>query len=61
MIVHPERLDGSYLGAEDDREDGELERDLDVPSRPPTVAVIVHPEHGFIEQVPHSLRATPSA
>jgi hypothetical protein len=61
MVVHPEWLEGGYLGAEDDREAGELERDLDAPSRPPTVAVIVDPEHGFIEQVPHSVRATSSA
>jgi hypothetical protein len=52
MVVHPERFDGGYLGAEDDREAGELELDIDAPNRPPTVVAIVHPEHGFIEQVP---------
>jgi hypothetical protein len=60
MIVHPEWLEGGYLGAEDDREAGELDRDLDTPNRPPTLAVIVDPEHGFIEQVPYSVRTTPS-
>jgi hypothetical protein len=59
MIVHPEWLEGGYLGAEDDREAGEQDRDLDSPNRPPTLAVIVHPEHGFIEQVPHPVRASP--
>lgn len=53
MVVHPERFDGGYLGAEDDREAGELELDIDTPTRPPTVLVIVDPEHGFIEQAPH--------
>jgi hypothetical protein len=52
MVVHPEWLEGGYLGAEDDREASELERDIDAPNRPPTVPVIVHPEHGFIEQIP---------
>jgi hypothetical protein len=56
MIVHPEWLEGGYLGAEDDREAGEQDRDLDTPNRPPTLAVIVDPEHGFIEQVPYSVR-----
>jgi hypothetical protein len=60
MIVHPEWLEGGYLGAEDDREAGEQDRDLDTPNRPPTLAVIVDPEHGFIEQVPYSVRTTPS-
>jgi hypothetical protein len=52
MIVHPERFEGGYLGAEDDREAGELELDIDTPNRAPTVLVIVDPKHGFIEQVP---------
>jgi hypothetical protein len=52
MVVHPERFDGGYLGAEDDREAGELELDIDTPNRPPTVLAIVEPEHRFIEQVP---------
>jgi hypothetical protein len=54
MNVHPERFDGGYLGAEDDREAGELDLDIDTPARPPTVVVIVDPERGFIEQVPRS-------
>jgi hypothetical protein len=52
MVVHPERFDGGYLGAEDDREAGELDLDIDTPNRPPTVLVIVDPELSFIEQVP---------
>lgn len=52
MIVHPERLEGGYLGGDDDREAGELDVDLDAPSRPPVVVAIVDPEHGFIEQAP---------
>lgn len=53
MVVHPERFDGGYLGAEDDREAGELDLDIDAPTRAPTVAVIVDPQNAFIEQVPH--------
>jgi hypothetical protein len=53
MIVHPERLEGGYLGFEDDCTAGELELELDAPTRPPTVVAIVEPERGFIEQVPH--------
>lgn len=54
LLVHPERLAGGYLGFEDDREAGELDLDLDAPTRLATVVVIVDPERGFIEQVPHS-------
>lgn len=56
VAVHPERLVGSYLGAEDDREAGELDLELDAPSRPPTLIAIVDPEHHFIEQVPQAVR-----
>jgi hypothetical protein len=59
MAVHPERLEGGYLGAEDDREAGERDVDLDAPRRPPTVVVIVDPDHRFIEQVPQSARTKP--
>lgn len=54
MLVHPERLDGQYLGFEDDREAGELGLELDDPAqaRPATIIAIVDPERGFIEQVP---------
>lgn len=52
VAVHPERLEGGYLGAEDDREAGELDLEFDAPDRPPTVIVIVDPERRFIEQVP---------
>jgi hypothetical protein len=53
VVVYPERLEGGYLGAEDDREAGELDLELDAPTRPPTLIAIVHPEHRFVEQVPH--------
>ena len=59
MAVHPERLEGGYLGAEDDREAGEQDLDLDAPSRRPTVVVIVDPEQRFIEQVPQPVHAKP--
>jgi hypothetical protein len=52
VIIHPERLEGGYLGAEDDREAGDLDIELDAPSRASTVIAIVDPERGFIEQVP---------
>jgi hypothetical protein len=55
VVVHPERLEGAYLGGEDDREAGEQDLDLDAPARPPAVFVIVDPERGFIEQVPRPL------
>jgi hypothetical protein len=50
LHVHPERLEGGYLGADDDRE--AADRDFDTPGRPPTVVAIVDPERGFIEQIP---------
>lgn len=53
LLVHPERLEHRYLGGEEDREAGELGLELDAETRPPTVLVIVDPERGFIEQVPH--------
>ncbi|NVB40201.1 hypothetical protein G6O69_20305 [Pseudenhygromyxa sp. WMMC2535] len=53
MIVHPERLEGGYLGAEDDREADARDEALDAPTRPPVIAAIVAPERGFIEQAPH--------
>ncbi|WP_106392636.1 hypothetical protein [Enhygromyxa salina] len=58
--VHPERLEGGYLGGDDDREAGELDVDIDAPSRAPSVVAIVDPDHGFIEQVPRRPAAAPS-
>lgn len=52
MHVDPERLEEGYLGGEDDREAGELDVNIDAPTRPPCVVVIVDPEREFIEQVP---------
>jgi hypothetical protein len=54
MFVHPERLEGGYLGYEDDRTAGELDLEIDAPTRPATVLAIADPERGFIEQVPRS-------
>jgi hypothetical protein len=54
MLVHPERLEGNYLGGEDDREANELGLELDATLRPATVVAIVDPERGFIEQVPRA-------
>lgn len=54
VLVHPERLEGDYLGGDDDREAGELDVDLDAPKRPPTMLVIVEPASAFIEQVPRT-------
>jgi len=61
VLVHPERLDGGYLGFEDDREAGELDLDLDAPTRRATVVAIVDPERGFIEQVPCPVSAPSKA
>lgn len=58
VVVHPERMDGAYLGAEDDREAGERDEDLDAPTRPPTIIVIADPERKFIEQAPRAARAS---
>ena len=33
----------------------ELDLDFDAPARPPTLVAIVHPESGFIEQVPRAV------
>ena len=52
VLVHPERLEGAYLGGDDDREAAELELELDGAKRLPTLVAIVDPEAGFIEQVP---------
>lgn len=52
LLVHPERLESSYLGGDDDHAAGEREVDLDAPTRPATLLVIADPEHGFIEQIP---------
>lgn len=57
LIVHPERLEGGYLGSEDDYEAGELDLDLDQPGRPPTVVAIVDPDRRFIEQAPSAAPA----
>ena len=54
IMVHPERLEGGYLGGDDDREAGNLDLDLDAPSRPPTLLAIVDPQAEFIEQVPRT-------
>ncbi|MFO7562241.1 MAG: hypothetical protein R6X02_06330 [Enhygromyxa sp.] len=54
LIVHPERLEGGYLGAEDDREAVELDLELDAPARLPTVLAIIDPERSFVEQIPRS-------
>ncbi|GEM_PF-1908425 len=54
LIVHPERLEGRYLGGDDDREahdDGD-DDDLDGPERAPTVLAIVGPSTGFVEHMP---------
>lgn len=52
VLVHPERLEGGYLGGDDDREADERDDDLDRPSRPATILVFVEPSVGFVEQVP---------
>lgn len=52
VIIHPERLEGGYLGGEDDREAAEQGLEIDGPSRPPVLALFVDPPRGFIEQVP---------
>ena len=54
MIVHPERLEGGYLGYVEDQEAGERDADLDAQLRAPTVLAIVEPDTQFIEQVPRS-------
>lgn len=60
LLVHPERLESRYLGGEDDRAAGEAELDLDAPTRPPVLLVIVDPEQGFIEQIPRPFASPPS-
>lgn len=60
MHVHPERLDGDYLGYLEDCEAAERELELDAPTRAPTVLAIVDPERGFIEQVPRAPARSPS-
>ena len=52
MVVHPERLEASYLGGDDDKDAQDRDADLDQPSQPATVVVIVDPERSFVEQVP---------
>ena len=54
VMVHPERLEGGYLGGDDDREAGDLDLDIDAPKRPPTMLVIVEPGVAFVEQVPRT-------
>lgn len=54
MIVHPERLEGGYLGYAEDQDAGERDAELDAELRAPTVLAIVEPETKFIEQVPRS-------
>lgn len=54
MIVHPERLEGGYLGYVEDQEAGERDADLDAQLRAPTVLAIVDPDTQFIEQVPRA-------
>jgi len=54
LVVHPERLEGGYLGYEDDREAGELDLEIDATLRPATVIAIVDAERSFVEQVPRA-------
>ncbi|MCA9697929.1 MAG: hypothetical protein KC431_10430, partial [Myxococcales bacterium] len=54
LIVHPERLEGAYLGGDDDAiagERGDAVADDD-DRGPATVVVIVEPKQNFIEQIP---------
>ena len=59
MIVHPERLEGGYLGYAEDQEAGEKDLDLDAPTRAPIVLAIVDPETSFIEHAPAGAAAEP--
>lgn len=52
VFVHPEHLEGSYLGAEEDEAAEAEDADLDAPVRPAAIPVIVDVERNFIEQVP---------
>lgn len=61
MHVHPERLEGNYLGYAEDQDAAEAGLDLDAPTRAPTVVAIVDPERAFIEQVPQVAGVLPEA
>jgi hypothetical protein len=51
-VIHPDRLEGGYLGGEDDREAAEQGLEIDGPGRPPAVLLFVDPPRGFVEHVP---------
>jgi hypothetical protein len=54
VIVHPERLTGGYLGAEDDAAASDRGETFAAPNRPPVIVMIVDPERALIEQVPQT-------
>ena len=54
LFAAPARLEGGYLGGDDDREAGDLDLDIDAPKRRPTMLVIVEPGVAFVEQVPRT-------
>ncbi len=56
-MIHPERLEGAYLGAEEDAEADRAGLSIDAPTRPPAVVLFVDPSRGFVEQVPRLERA----
>ncbi len=51
-IAHPDRLEGDYLGGEDDFVAGREGLEIDAPTRPPALVLVVDPSSGFVEQVP---------